>query len=107
MSKLAVLLAGILLGMLITLYHVRSERDHELGLGPQVGHAVADYDDNDWPPCVDMASSERGNRRSRTKPLVKGGRDMRTTTKFTNMVLARFAPWIKRCNVHCWSDYQC
>jgi hypothetical protein len=57
MSKLAFFLAGILLGMSISLYHVRSERDHELGLGPQVGHAVADYDDNDWPPCVDMASS--------------------------------------------------
>jgi hypothetical protein len=55
MSKLAFFLAGILLGMFITLYHIRSERNREIDLGPQIGHAAADNDE-DWDPCSQMAA---------------------------------------------------
>ncbi len=47
MSKLALFLAGMLVGFFLSLYHVRSQQLREYDLGPQTGHAAADNQD-DW-----------------------------------------------------------
>ena len=50
MAKLALFLAGMLLGMFITMNIVLRQRDRALELGPQPGRAAADDDDN-FAPC--------------------------------------------------------
>jgi hypothetical protein len=57
MPKVALFLSGILLGVFITLYHIRSERNREIDLGPQIGQAAADNDE-EWTPCEDMAQMQ-------------------------------------------------
>ena len=52
MSKLAMFLAGMLLGLFLSLYHIRSQQIREYNLGPQpTGHA-ADDDDESFNPCA-------------------------------------------------------
>jgi hypothetical protein len=55
MSKVAIFLAGILVGLFLSLYHIRSQQLREYDLGPQTGHAAADNQD-EWDPCAEMAA---------------------------------------------------
>jgi hypothetical protein len=57
MSKLALFLAGMLLGLFMSLYHIRSQQIRENDLGPQTGHPAANNDE-EWTPCEDMAQMQ-------------------------------------------------
>jgi hypothetical protein len=59
MSKLAMFLAGMLLGMFITTFTVLHQRERAIELGPQPGHAV--QDDEDWTPCEYLPSHDVEN----------------------------------------------
>jgi hypothetical protein len=65
MSKLAMFLAGMLLGLFLSLYHIRSQQIREYNLGPQpTGHA-ADDDDESFNPCAEMARRSAPSRQPR------------------------------------------
>jgi hypothetical protein len=56
MSKLALFLAGMLLGLFMSLYHIRSQQIREYDVGPQTEHPAANNHE-EWTPCEDMANA--------------------------------------------------
>ena len=81
MKKLALFFAGMLLGMFISLYDIRSERNRQLDLGPQIGHAATENQD-DWDPCGGIAKMQQPlyPSRPRAHPLTRSDPSLSSVT---------------------------